>query len=892
MSKDFDIHEWRLYQSNLNLLNEEEDNDWEFDVSNNWGVTELGVGDYITPDMWSDKTVSVNGFDFPEDFHVNVNETYVIKDIHYTGNNHYPVQLFDGGKVEIFDMEILNSVLKPQFQVVPSLNEQDDEWDITTDAFDVTELGVGDILSSKMFVKRGDAKYFLGDKPKLKITRFGEYENSPYGTVYVKFTTLDTNVPWNGAFVADVNSVLKPQYKIVPSLTEQEDDDEWNITTNAFDVIELGIGDVITPDMIDIPSNKNAWNTYQTIFGGNIKKNKNWKAEIVRFKDNGFTPEGKGMVVVVNELGFEWVYGVKSLNNILKPQYKIVPSDTDDLFEQEEDDDWNITVGKEWEFEELGVGDTITREMWKDPEWNYYTKKGNVKIADVGYVNYDDFDDFNYVILVDVNNEDNWQEYEVDYVNNMLKYPYQIVQPLTEQEDDEWDFDVSDNWDITELGKGDIITPNMWNKNLSPEYGDIETWIDDPTEDQIIDNIWIDDHGVVGIWFTGKKSNIHNAYSLTDFNNLLDPKYKIVSNRLDEIENDEWDFDVSDNWDITTLTTGDYLDSSNIKNSNTKHVYLIGDFINDKVELYKGIISSNNVFIPNTHTPGKFPVSMVSKLLKPGFVIEPPNINESDDDEWEFDVSDKWNIKELTTGDVITPDMWDMDKIEVESDSIIRDKKWFINPHKISKFRETRYVDIIEFDGKKELSKHFVEKWLKDNFKINFDGLNEQEDDEWEFDVSNRWNEWEGEFVLTYKVEDEGYVYVSEEDDEEFNRLNPGARDNFSYDDEPIRVETTYKSIPVNIKNFMSEYEDNTGITLSPYTEELTIEGFKKWLKNNNWDNEEFMFLYELFSPSIVKEEYYDEYRNPVRITDGMKKRMNFLDDVTGVEVVDVKFLG
>jgi hypothetical protein len=44
---------------------------------------------------------------------------------------------------------------------------------------------------------------------------------------------------------------------------------------------------------------------------------------------------------------------------------------------------------------ELKKGDIIYRDMWKDPEWSYFTKMGNVEIADVGR------DDYDFVILAD-----------------------------------------------------------------------------------------------------------------------------------------------------------------------------------------------------------------------------------------------------------------------------------------------------------------------------------------------------------------------------------------------------------------------------------------------------------------------------------------------------------
>jgi hypothetical protein len=56
MSKDFDIHEWRLYQANLNLLNEEEE-EWKFTAGPEWNITDLNVGDVVTPEMWNQNKI-------------------------------------------------------------------------------------------------------------------------------------------------------------------------------------------------------------------------------------------------------------------------------------------------------------------------------------------------------------------------------------------------------------------------------------------------------------------------------------------------------------------------------------------------------------------------------------------------------------------------------------------------------------------------------------------------------------------------------------------------------------------------------------------------------------------------------------------------------------------
>jgi hypothetical protein len=94
--------------------------------------------------------------------------------------------------------------------------------------------------------------------------------------------------------------------------------------------------------------------------------------------------------------------------------------------------------------------------MWKNTEWRYFTKRGNVEIVDVGR------DDFDYVILADSEDKENWEEYDLNYVNSMLKHPYKIFFSLDEQYEDD-DFNITtDAFDEVEIKRGDHITPKMW----------------------------------------------------------------------------------------------------------------------------------------------------------------------------------------------------------------------------------------------------------------------------------------------------------------------------------------------------------------------------------------------------------------------------------------------
>jgi hypothetical protein len=240
----------------------------------------------------------------------------------------------------------------------------------------------------------------------------------------------------------------------------------------------------------------------------------------------------------------------------------------------------------------------------------------------------------------------------------LLKPQYSIVQPLNEQEDEDWDFEAGDEWNVTELGIGDTITSNMWNKNLSPEYGNIGDWIDNPAENQTIDSIDTDDHGVVGIWFTGKKSNIQNIYTLEDFNNLLDPKYRIIP-PLTESENKEWDLEAGPEWGVQELTTGDIITPDMWNNDLPDEWY--DEFQGWELEI-DDFQAGNEVVVLIGSGVYYVDLEEFNSYLEPKYQIVPP-LNESEDDEWDLEAGEEWNTKELTTGDYITPDMWDWQEI-------------------------------------------------------------------------------------------------------------------------------------------------------------------------------------------------------------------------------------
>jgi hypothetical protein len=522
------------------------------------------------------------------------------------------------------------------------------------------------------------------------------------------------------------------------------------------------------------------------------------------------------------------------------------------LLNEEEEDDFNITTDS-FDVVELGIGDIITPDMWDRSSENNFFLDEPVKITD-----WEEEDGQTYFY---VKNQSVDNIFAVD-LHQYLKPKYQVVLPLDESDDD---FNITTNsFDELELTKGDSITPEMWDLT-NP---DLDFLIDDPDEDWMIKRF--NRFGDVEL---RTETGGYIVSGIDTVNDLLKSTYKIVKESLNESDDeDDFNIEVGDKWNVKTITTGNTFKIGN-------SIYRLGEFSEGgkRVDVFKDDLSK----------PLNTTVKLIQSKLGDEYEITPPLTEQEDD--FDIEVSDKWNEIELSIGDTITHEMW---KDPYKTGGLPR-SNWKIVAI------DSEWDDIeLENENKGNGTQGYItwsissiQNLLKPEYKIVEDKeLLEQEDDEWDIEVGSNWNEFEGEFVLTYKVVGEGYVYV-QDDIKEFQRLNPGI-DEFNYEEEPIRINTTYKSRPVNMKYFISNYEDNTGHTLLPYTEEPTTEGFKKWLKDNNWNNEEFIFLYDIFSPSVIKEEYYDYRENLVKITNKMKERRGWLDDVSGVEVIDVKFLG
>jgi hypothetical protein len=150
----------------------------------------------------------------------------------------------------------------------------------------------------------------------------------------------------------------------------------------------------------------------------------------------------------------------------LKSEYKIV--ENKNLYEQQ-DDDWDLEAGEEWNIKDLSVGDYITPEMFND---SVFTKTWRDATKDIKIVNFfhNSLGDGFVIEYIGSSGKIRQDNISVETFNkHFLKPGYQIVPPLNEQQDDDdWDIEAGDEWNVTELGIGDHITLDMLNQDNQP----------------------------------------------------------------------------------------------------------------------------------------------------------------------------------------------------------------------------------------------------------------------------------------------------------------------------------------------------------------------------------------------------------------------------------------
>ena len=637
------------------LLSEKED---EFDVTapEDWNVTELTVGDKLTPDMFSDG-------DFPNwkwegsDFFIQMFGNDGHKDyIRISYETKWGIRT----SALMYIDKVNELVLKPEYKVVKPnnlnelLSEDEDEWDVTApEEWSKIELGVGSIITLDMFKDVEEAKKEFQGFKKLKITRIST--TTPF-TVDLQPVFWWRRINFN-RLLRSINKELKDEYMIVNTLKES---DEFNVDApENWNVQELEVGDTITPDMwkgsepfnfdFDLYIEEIYYDDFDDPeYGGNeMDRDENNYVVKVTF-DNSEPKYFYGAKYSSNFFNIE----MGSLNNALKPQYRIFPPNN--LSENE--DEFTVDAPAEWNEIILTVGDKVTPDMW-DTQVVINAGEEDEFLNDETW----DINDLTRINIEMESDGGGFIDGPIDYIQSLLKPQYRIVKPLNEEEN-EFSVKAPDNWNVIELTVGDTITPDMWE-----EINDHVKWQNNPIViTRFIDAGTYNDDDPDYVVF-----KMPESYEIIDdvdyINGLLKPEYLIVKS-LNESE-DEFKVIAPKEWNQKEITTGDTF---KIKDT----IYQIGEF--DPDGRHVGVKrKKDNKYLT-------FPISLVQNKLPKNTILVKSSKKLSElletDDEFDVDAPKEWNEIYLTIGDKITPEMWNRQAIIDAGDyEFLNNKTWTIN---------------------------------------------------------------------------------------------------------------------------------------------------------------------------------------------------------------------
>lgn len=662
--------EYKVVSSDL----KESEEDFNVVSPKEWNIEYLSVEDTITPDMWSKKkTMGL--------LHTNIDffETYKISKINlvdwwYDGEDRHEtveVELIDSQRKPLIIMlENINMWLKDEFKVVsPDLKESEEDFSVDApQGWNVIELGVGDYIYPEMIKVPKDKRKWnhfhnmLADPKRTdgwKIVGFKTYDGRD-------LVRLEYNGVGNFFNVDELNSILK-QYRIffptnetkLSSLLEQ--DDEFSVDApKEWNVEHLTVGDTITPNM---------WDEQKFINGGFSLKTYNgviqdsYLIKNMQYDEGGYDGAGADWLVDLRLVNTNKNFGIigtpeelSLLNSLLKDKYKIYPNNIN-----ESEDEFNIVAPNEWNIETLTVGDTITPDMWDQSKLGR-TKDYFEKPIKIYWIGYNEFDDEEQELLVglDLGGE---IDYQIDFINNLLKPEYKIVSPGLNESEDEFNVDAPSEWNAPDLKIGSIITPDMWNDEVK-ELSSIHQFKTALTTPLIIKTIYPQNIGGSPglLMFFTNGTYIHSSF--------LKPQYQIIPN-LSENE-DEFTVDAPEDWNVEELGIGSILDPSNLRMQDYSKKYEIIDFRKtpwgtDVITKVFKLIEEPIPGARRTTRQWKYlrnsnmDLKTLNGRLKDNFKIISP-LNESDE-EFIVKAPENWNITELEVGDTIKGKMWDWKKI-------------------------------------------------------------------------------------------------------------------------------------------------------------------------------------------------------------------------------------
>jgi hypothetical protein len=582
--------------------------------------------------------------------------------------------------------EVIDTNLKFKISAVGLNESEDDDFNITLDdEWGVKELGVGDTIIGDMWdwkkiintvnnEHRDDHAAIIRDiKRWHQIYDEGITINSIETNGDAHWIYFDSNFLNWGPGINWVNNLLSPGNRIIQSINEEEEDD-FNITTDVFDIIELGVGDIIIPDMFESPQED--------------------ELDAYYFRIISFQPNNK---VYLRRIKYklEDVYEIDEVNSLLKPKYQVVSP-----LNESEDDDFNITLDDKWNEYDGGV-EIIVEGPWRFDEVTYLEDDKSEFIEDFKKLNPNiTLDDYDMFI--------EYRTYKIKTNTGQLRNEYE-------------------NWD--DIPEGNIFTDVSidglveW---LGGDFDDIRRFIysealyNNDFDKEVIDS-------KVAYWDSVNNKHYFNIkwpskYKPNDimdemFDEYGDDEIELINVKpltINESEEDDFNITLGDEWGYEELTIGDYVKpemwkegTDLILKSKPLKIYEFG--IDDEGD-YVTFRRHNDTLI-------SFDLDEINlDYLKPKYKIVLP-LNESDEDNFNITLGPEWEFEELTVGDIITPEMWDEEKISNVSTSIISDPDWFLSPHKITDYKKS-YLDFIVFDNRKRLSTTFVRNFLKDSIKL------------------------------------------------------------------------------------------------------------------------------------------------------------------------------
>jgi hypothetical protein len=511
----------------------------------------------------------------------------------------------------------------------------DDDLELAKD-FNVTYLTIGDQITPDMWNLDIDMIELSPYRWKqvyskiwniITLTRSGNIEMKSTKGNYVVFSP------------DFLNQYLKPEFKIEVPLDESFELGAGDLElAKDFGKKFLKVGDTIMPDMVNdsgimrYPGHRSdaTWNNLTSKYPLKIVNIMGDQEDIVVLAD----PQNP------REIQYKLL---DTLNNhYLKPPYKITNNELDETFELGADD---LELAKNFNIKYLTQGDTIKPEMW-DP-----SKIKNILYTDIdfnepykitGHALDDNWDEEGY--YTDVFLTDSWDDeiYEVlDNINMWLKPQFQVeVESLDESfELGAGDLELAKDFGVYELGVGDTITPDMWDRKKAIKEFD---WWDDE-ERKWLDLPWeILQFTEVGNVRFAINNEFVRMFGLDFINKVLKPKFQLANNELDEtFELGADDLELAKDFSPNEvfLTVGDTIEPEMVYDSGiTDHgrngfsswenlasemPLKIVDVIGDKKDL---------VVLANPQNPNKLTHWTVDSLnnhyLKPKYYFEVP-LNES-----------------------------------------------------------------------------------------------------------------------------------------------------------------------------------------------------------------------------------------------------------------------